>query len=348
MSETVKGNVVDPDSKVLANCQLFMFRRTDGALLGSAVSDQNGDYELTHTAQDSEKVFLVCLDNDDAPDFEGLVQDRVTIKNSSDQSTDPGESTDPEVIYPESAMVLRSSGQVSEVSLGLMKGSHKIDWGDGTTDSDVNGDITHTYTTPAKYDIIVEKTSNEGGTNDKNTMVMVSAFGIAEVAQWYDQGYEVLGFNLGSQLLQDTLVKVPTTAPLVFNTQCQIFMRCSVFNDPSIINWDMSPYTDMSFMFYECHAFNQPIGNWDFSNKENLASMFYNCHSFNQDLGMINVSNVVNMSNIFYGSTVFDQDLSKWCVSKIPLSEHWDDESFAYESALKPEHYPVWGTCPNG
>ncbi|WP_111894257.1 BspA family leucine-rich repeat surface protein [Acinetobacter sp. MB5] len=344
MSGTVKGSIVDPDSNVMANCQLFMYRRTDGALLGSAVSDQNGAYELTHTAEDGEKVFVVCLDNDDSPDFEGLVHDRVTIKSSSDESTDPGESTDPEVTYPESAMVLRSSNQVGEVTLSLNKGTHQIDWGDGTIDSDVNGDITHTYTTLAKYDIIVEKTSNEGGTNDNNTMVMTTAMGIQEVVQWYNQGYEVLGFNLSSQTLQDTLVKVPTTAPLVFNTQSQMFMRCSVFNDANIINWDMSQYTDMSLMFFECHAFNQPIGTWDFSNKENLASMFYNCSSFNQDLGMINVSNVANMGSMFYGATLFDQDLSKWCVTNITE----EPGSFRYGSALTDEHCPVWGTCPNG
>ncbi|MCG2572247.1 DUF285 domain-containing protein [Acinetobacter sp. ME22] len=79
MSGTVKGSIVDPDGNIMANCQLFMYRRTDGALLGSAISDQNGDYELTHTAENSEKVFMVCLDNDDSPDFEGLVRDRIAI-----------------------------------------------------------------------------------------------------------------------------------------------------------------------------------------------------------------------------------------------------------------------------
>ena len=79
MSGTVKGSILDPDSKAMANCQLFMYRRTDGTLLGSTVSDQNGAYELTHTALDGEKVFVVCLDNDDSTIFEGLVRDRIAI-----------------------------------------------------------------------------------------------------------------------------------------------------------------------------------------------------------------------------------------------------------------------------
>lgn len=340
MSGTVKGTILNPDSNVMANCQLFMYRRTDGALLGSAVSDESGAYEITHTAQDGEKVFVVCLDNDDSPDFEGLVRDRVTIESGS------GEPTDPEVTYPTSAMVLRSSDQVSQVSLQLSKGTHNIDWGDGTIDTDVSGELVHNYATLAKHTIIVEKSSNEGGTNGNNTMVMNTAMGIEEVVQWYDQGYEVLGFNLNSQTLQDTLVKVPPVEPLVFaETQNPIFMRCSVFNDPNVLSWNVSSYTSLAQWFQECHAFNQPIGEtWNFSNKTILDSMFYNCHSFNQDLGMIDVSQVTDMYNMFYGCTVFNQDLSQWCVTNITE----EPGSFRDGSALTNEHCPVWGTCPSG
>ena len=66
-----------------------MYRRSDGTLLGSAVSDDSGNYELTHQGENGELVFIVCLDNDDSPDFEGLVQDRVTIKNNSEEPTNP-------------------------------------------------------------------------------------------------------------------------------------------------------------------------------------------------------------------------------------------------------------------
>ncbi|WP_151709667.1 carboxypeptidase-like regulatory domain-containing protein [Acinetobacter brisouii] len=88
MSGITKGSVVDPSGQVLANCKLFMYRRTDGTLLGSAVSDENGDYELTHQGQDGELVFMVCLDNDDAPNFEGLVRDRITLAVESDTTSD--------------------------------------------------------------------------------------------------------------------------------------------------------------------------------------------------------------------------------------------------------------------
>lgn len=88
MSGTVKGSILDPDSKAMANCQLFMYRRTDGTLLGSTVSDQNGDYELSHSGKNSEQVFIVCLDNDDSTIFEGLVRDRITLAVESDTTSD--------------------------------------------------------------------------------------------------------------------------------------------------------------------------------------------------------------------------------------------------------------------
>lgn len=164
---------------------------------------------------------------------------------------------------------------------------------------------------------MVRKASNEGGTNGNNTMVMGAALGIQEVVQWWKQGYEVLGFNLATETLQDTLIKVPTTVPLVFGTHCQIFMRCSVFNDPSVCNWDMSRYKDMNYMFYEAHAFNQPIGDWDVSNVRHMESMFFNAHAFNQDL-------------------------THWCVTNIAS----EPASFRYGSALTDANCPVWGTCP--
>ena len=48
----------------------------------------------------------------------------------------------------------------------------------------------------------------------------------------------------------------------------------------------------MSFMFYGCAIFNQPIGRWDVSNVETMTYMFDNCVRFNQSLESLNVGNV--------------------------------------------------------
>jgi len=48
------------------------------------------------------------------------------------------------------------------------------------------------------------------------------------------------------------------------------------------------------------------------------------------------------MEAMFQFASIFNQDLSGWCVQEIP-SEPTD---FATSSALTPENYPVWGSCP--
>ncbi len=75
----VQGTVEDASGQPSSNCKLFMYRRSDGTLLGSAVSNDSGNYELTHQGENGELVFIVCIDNDESPDFEGIVRDRIAI-----------------------------------------------------------------------------------------------------------------------------------------------------------------------------------------------------------------------------------------------------------------------------
>lgn len=73
------GVVKDAVGGIAADCKVFMFRRTDGKLLGSAVSNSLGQYEMMTTALTGEQVFMVCLDNDVSPDFEGIIYDRILV-----------------------------------------------------------------------------------------------------------------------------------------------------------------------------------------------------------------------------------------------------------------------------
>ena len=78
-------------------------------------------------------------------------------------------------------------------------------------------------------------------------------------------------------------------------------------------------------------------------NVTNLTYAFYNCSSFNQPLGNWNTTNVTNMSYMFNGCTNFNQDLSKWCVSLITSIPN----NFNYNAPLlTAAKLPVWGTCP--
>ncbi|WP_414437561.1 BspA family leucine-rich repeat surface protein [Campylobacter sp.] len=57
--------------------------------------------------------------------------------------------------------------------------------------------------------------------------------------------------------------------------------RCACFNIP-IGRWDVSKVKDMSFMFYEFAAFNQPLDKS--ANLKNQCRMFHNCKGFTYSL----------------------------------------------------------------
>ena len=64
---------------------------------------------------------------------------------------------------------------------------------------------------------------------------------------------------------------------------------------------------------------------------------------FNQDIGNWNVGAVLDMSGMFYGAKSFNQELVDWCVSTLII----EPDLFSFDSALREENKPLWGTCPN-
>lgn len=74
-----RGYVEDAVGGPAKNCKVFMYKRSTGELLGSSITGLDGKYEMITTALGGDTVFMVCLDDDDAPDFEGLVYDRITV-----------------------------------------------------------------------------------------------------------------------------------------------------------------------------------------------------------------------------------------------------------------------------
>ena len=95
-----------------------------------------------------------------------------------------------------------------------------------------------------------------------------------------------------------------------------MFDNCSAFNQP-LNNWDVSQVTNMSNMFFECSAFNQPLEKWTVSQVTNMSNMFFECSAFNQPLNNWDVSRVTNMNGMFYNCRTFNQPLGEWDVSKV-------------------------------
>lgn len=99
-----------------------------------------------------------------------------------------------------------------------------------------------------------------------------------------------------------------------------LFNGCVLFNDPSVINWDVSHVVEMENLFSNTRTFTQDISGWNTKNCENM----FHCFSY---------------------ATSFNKDLSQWCVPKCNQNQH---KSFAINSQLPTIYYPDWGTCPRG
>ena len=84
-----------------------------------------------------------------------------------------------------------------------------------------------------------------------------------------------------------------------------------------ISKWDTSNVTDMTYMFYEAHNFNQPIGDWDVSNVTDMSYMFCGAIKFNQPIGGWDTSNVIKMNYMFSNAFVFNKNISTWNVSRV-------------------------------
>ena len=66
----------------------------------------------------------------------------------------------------------------------------------------------------------------------------------------------------------------------------------------------------MSFMFYGCAAFNQPLNSWDVRSVENTENMFNGARAFNQPLDSWKPANLKNQHRMFHNCESFTYSLN--------------------------------------
>ena len=73
------GTVYDAANQPSAGCRVFAYNRATGKLIGSAISGIDGRYVCYVNATKGSEIFMVCLDNAVAPDFEAQIIDRIIV-----------------------------------------------------------------------------------------------------------------------------------------------------------------------------------------------------------------------------------------------------------------------------
>lgn len=184
----------------------------------------------------------------------------------------------------------------------------EIDWGDGAVDvvpAGTNGSVEHVYI---------------NGLNNEIRLFTPSVGQVYTITGAVD---ELVDFGVGNPLFGSTtfspgecaIQKVPVTLPS--HVKSIRFARCPLFNDPNVVDWDVSKLTSVEGAFQEATSFNQPIGNWKLTLITSLRSFLDGASAFNQNLNDLDVSKITDLINTFSRAVVYNQPMNKWDVSKV-------------------------------
>lgn len=190
--------------------------------------------------------------------------------------------------------------------------NYTVDWGDGNTDANVTGDITHTYSTAGTYEVSIS-----GEFPQINFRDLGDKEKIISVVQWGDIEWKSMrsAFS-GCTNLDVRATDSPNLSEVTIVNG--MFSGCSsLIGNESFNNWDMGMIIEMEGMFAAASQFNQPIGKWDVSNVKDMTGTFSQATSFNQTIGNWNVGKVEEMWDMFGGATSFNQDIGDWDVSNV-------------------------------
>ena len=190
-------------------------------------------------------------------------------------------------------------------------GTYTIDWGDGTTSSDVSGDQTHTYDSPGEYAVRIsgDFTRIYLGGNAANAQKMIS------IDQWGDMQWTSMESAFrGASNVQYSATDAPDLTGVT--DMRRMFTKATLFNG-NLSSWDVSGVTLMTRMFGDATSFNGDISGWDVSGVSDMRRMFNDATSFHGDVSEWDVSNVDTMRRMFNGATSFNGNLSSWDVSGV-------------------------------
>ena len=207
-------------------------------------------------------------------------------------------------------------GSSSDDQITIQRGSYdddydfKVDWGDGTSDSGVTGDITHTYGSAGTY--MVKITGTYPGiafwSNADNEKIL-------SVEQWGD--VEWMSMENAFSRCKNLVINA-TDTPNMSNvySMANMFTGAENFNH-NISNWDTSGVYWMYNLFKNALKFNQDISGLDMSNVDNVDGMFENAIAFDQNLSSWDTSSFRSAKYMFKNATLFNGDIANWDVSKV-------------------------------
>ncbi len=202
----------------------------------------------------------------------------------------------------------QSSPNDSSISIptaGSSNYDYTVYWGDGTSDSNVTGSITHNYAQPGTYTVSITGQFPRIFFNNNS-----QADKIISVDNWGSTAWDSMvdAFE-GSSNLQINATDAPNLSQV--NSLSGMF-RYATAMDSAIGHWDLGSVTSIANIFEGATSFNQDLSGWDTSNVEMFAYAFNRATSFNQNINSWDMSSAVSTNAMFAFASSFDQPVNNW------------------------------------
>jgi len=187
--------------------------------------------------------------------------------------------------------------------------NYKVDWGDGTSDTEVTSGIVHTYEEDGNYQISISGVYprvNIFWDVDRHIGQLISVDQWGTI-KWTSMAY-AFALNHAFEIRADD---VPDLSQV--KSMAGMFDGGGLTINDKIKEWDVSTVTNMRRMF-GYSVLNHDIGKWDVSNVTDMDGMFANTalSTENYDAILMGWSNLPSLEN----GVAFDAGDSKYCLGQ--------------------------------
>ena len=187
--------------------------------------------------------------------------------------------------------------------------NYTVSWGDGNIDSNVTGNIIHTYAVTDTYTVEITGTFPRiyfNNSDDKEKLLSIDHWGDNP---WTSMEAAFYGCKNMELLATDT-VNLSGVGTLKF-----MFAGCEKLNQ-DIHFWNTSPIKDLTSTFEGAILFNRPLNAWDVSNVLKFRATFKEALSFDQPLNQWITGSGDEFASMFDSAVVFHQNINTWNVSR--------------------------------
>lgn len=290
---------------------------------------KSGSGEIFFASNSNKKAVPLQIGVPGLNDCAGWVEENVGT--GSDNPTNPGtpggeetgNPTQPEpeveqpVVYGNTSYTIRCDVAVPSFSLNLRGLVGTVTWSDGLVQQNPRALVAG-----QEYKVVVDGTFT-GFTSVSDGPLTAAQQNALNCYRSMDSWASDSGVVDASRAFKNmyNLASVPESIPSTVQSTVRMFNSTTSINDPNISKWDVSRVTDMSQMFWNAKAFNQPVNNWNVGNVTKMSYMFSTTDAFNQPLNKWDVSKVTTMEAMFSSAKAFNQSLEGWNVKNVATTE---------------------------